>query len=296
MSNGNDDGAMAVLMCSMFMSMCYSMCSSGSMVLGAVAPGGSGSGSYSGMEKAWKKAFSGDDGVKKGLYTSPEYGTFDGKAMRGMCPEGSYVTDVMAFYGQGEHTNAIQGWCYNPKTTKVTRLFDAPTCGKRDRPKASNILLDSLNAVMIGVGAVLAVVPGFQAIGATMVAGGAASLAVQGVGLADAKNNLLKGGYGRGTYNYKFLASPSGIYKWKVRPKDGEIQGLNMYGLTGSEMGWAGGNKTSTFGSSGPRRGDPTGTIRTGTCAPGKIVKGIRARCGDRLDGIQFMCDVPPLE
>lgn len=65
MSNGNDDGAMAVLMCSMFMSMCYSMCSSGSMVLGAVAPGGSGSGSYSGMEKAWKKAFSGDDGVKK---------------------------------------------------------------------------------------------------------------------------------------------------------------------------------------------------------------------------------------
>jgi hypothetical protein len=291
-NNNNDDGGAMVLMCCMFMCLCYCMCSSASSVLGTILQPTS-TYSYSGMDKAWKDLGAADD---KGSYTSPVYGNLGNNPMKGQCPKGSYLTDVMAFHGQGEHTNAIQGWCYDPKTQKVQRLFDAPTCGKRDRPKASNVFLDGLNAMMVAIGGVLAVIPGFQAFGATLIAGGAASLAVQGAGLADAKNNLLKGGYGRAVYDYNFLASPAGIYKWEVRPKDNEIQGLNMIGLQGDELGWTGGNRSRTWGSKGPRRGDPTGTIHKGRCAPGKIVTAITANCGDRLDGIQFTCDVPPLD
>lgn len=289
--NANNDGGAAVVMMScMIMSMCYSMCSSGSAMLSVL--GGGNSVSYTGMDDVWGSMTKGTK-VKPGKWTSKTYGNMD-KPMRGQCPEGAYLTDVMAFYGQGEHTNALQGWCYNPTTKKVNRLFDAPTCGKRDRPKASNVFLDGLNAIMIGIGAVIAVIPGFHGIGAALVAGGAGGLAIQGAGLADAKENLLKGGYGRAVYDYKFLASPAGIYKWKVRPKDDEIQGLNMYGLQGQELGWAGGNSGKTFGRKGPRSTDPSGTIHTGSCPKGKIVTGIEASCGDRVDGLRFTCDVPP--
>ena len=234
------------------------------------------------MSQTWRDF--GSNKVQPGIHESEAYGDMS-KPTRAVCPSGSYLTDVMAFHGQGEHTNAIQAWCFDPKTEKATRLFSSATCGKRDRPKAGNVFSDLFTTI----GNILTLLnPIYLAVT------GVAPLTTQGIGLADAKSNLLRGGYGREVYPYKFIASPAGIYKWAVRPKDNEIQGLNLWGLRGEQMGWAGGNLSKTNGPSGPRSGHPSGNITVGACPKGKIVKGIIASCGDRVDGLKFICDAPP--
>jgi hypothetical protein len=231
-------------------------------------------------------------GVKPGLWESPSYGRAGGD--RNVCPTGSYVTDIMAFHGQGSYTNAFNMWCYNPDTHEVTRLWKSPTCGKRDRPKVGNVFLDGLNAIVIGLGAIVAIVPGFQAIGATMVAGGVASLAAQGAGIAASQREVLRPGYGRALYDYKYLAAPAGVYKWEINPKENDgIHGLNMHGLQGSMLGWAGGDGGYRVGPGGPRRSVAPLKAKTGTCPLGKVVVGVEASCGDRVDGMKFLCDVP---
>lgn len=283
-NSNNDDDAVLVIVVSLIMCCCMYCMSSSSLSLLGHAAGRTGGGSgYTGQTKTWQEYDS--NKVKPGVYESQAYGDMS-KPTRAVCPEGSYLTDVMAFHGQGEHTNAIQGWCFDPKTEKATRLFSSATCGKRDRPKAKNIFMDASNIFMLMLSGGLAA--------PAAVLGFASSAIPQSIGLADAKTNLLRGGYGRAVYDYKLIASPAGIYKWAVRPKDNEIQGLNLWGLRGEEMGWAGGNASKTIGPSGPRKGNPTGNITVGTCPKGKIVKGIVASCGDRVDGLKFICDVPP--
>jgi len=224
------------------------------------------------------------------------------KPSGGECPPGSYITDMVVFHGQGEHTNAIQGWCWNPSQKTATRLFSSPTCGKRDRPDAKAIgrlfgtaFATAFAAVATffsgGMAAPLLAVTVALTVGATVL-----TIATEAKIASDAKDKVLQPQSGRKLWKFKYQTDPGGYYRWAVRPKDGEIQGLNMYGLSGVELGWAGGNLRRIFGPKGPRSGEPTGEITKAQCPNGKIVTGIRANCGDRVDGIQFICNKPPIK
>lgn len=220
--------------------------------------------------------------------------------MGGTCPKGSYITDVVAFHGQGEHTNAIQAWCWDPVKKQEQRVFSKPTCGKRDRPDAGAAGRYAGMGISIALSAVASIF--FPPAGALAAAGVAAltvgatvaTVTTEAVVAADLQNKVLSPGAGRALWEYNYVNSPGGFYKWGVRPKDGEIQGLNMYGLSGQELKWTGGNSRRIFGPTGPRRGEPTGQLTKATCPKGKIVTGIKASCGDRVDGISFICDAPP--
>lgn len=292
MSNTNNGDVFILLVSCLYIMLCCSAVSSMSSSLGiSVIPFGG----YGSAQGIWNR----QGKVTPGPWTSSEYGTMKEGTSMSMCPDGSYVTDAIVFHGQADHTNAIQAWCWNPASKKTSRIFSTPTCGKRDRPDAGAIGMEASNIFIILASAVASVFfPPAGALGAAAVAasvaGTAASVGMQAAGWADAKNKLLRPGYGRKLWDYKYIAAPAGINSWMVRPKDGEIKGLNLFGLGGEELGWAGGGSTSSFGSYGPRKTDPTGKITKGTCPKGKIVKGIKASCGDRVDGLAFLCDVPP--
>jgi len=234
-------------------------------------------------------------GTPPGLWESNQYGGKGGKTYRAMCPANSYVSDVIGFYGQGTHTNALQAWCYNPDTHAASRLFDGQTCGKRDYPSAGaafEFIGYMFAAITVAIGTfgagLAAIVPVFMSMGPTLTS--------KTIGWADARKNLLKPQFGRKLYKYLYMSAGAGIYKWSVNPKNNEIHGLNLYGLTGEESGWIGGRSSgSRVGPGGPRTSlQPVlkGAI-TGQCPLGKVVVGIEANCGDRVDGLKFLCDVP---
>jgi hypothetical protein len=280
---------------------CFFGVSSLSSLLGILSvPGGK---TYGDMSTVWRKQ--GSYSVKPGPWESDSYGTMDGHTpIGGECPSGSYITDVIAFHGQDEHTNAIQGFCWDPKKKDATRIFSPPTCGKRDHPDAKAALQKLLTPVMVWLtvaATALTVVTGGLAtplLAATIaltVATTVSSITSEAIIAQKMKNEVLAPGYGRKLWDYKYKNDPAGYYRWAVRSKDGVIQGLNMYGLGGEELTWAGGNARRIFGPKGPRSGEPTGTITKAQCPKGKIVTGIRASCGDRVDGIQFICNTPPI-
>jgi len=295
--NANNGTAGIVFIVLISVMCCFFGVSSLSSLLGILSIPGS---SFGDMSAVWRKQ--GSHVTKPGPWESDGYGTMDGHTpIGGECPSGSYITDVVAFHGQGEHTNAIQGWCWNPAEKNATRVFSSPTCGKRDRPDPGAIGQKIGMGLSTALAAVATVFTGGLAtpllVGAVAltVAGTATTIATEAKIASDMKNKVLAPQSGRALWEYKYQSAPAGYYRWAVRPKDGEIQGLNMYGLGGEQLGWAGGNTRRIFGPKGPRTGEPTGTITKAQCPKGKIVTGIRASCGDRVDGIQFICNTPPL-
>jgi len=241
-----------------------------------------------------------------GPWTSREYGNMQGHTPIGdSCKPGEYVTDIIGFHGQGEHTNALQFWCYNPKTRKTRRVFKKPTCGKRDRPDHLGQFLIALTpviAVATAIAAVFfppawAITPGVVTIATTAV-GTAAGVALEIASGIDADNDVLKPSSGRKMWDVVWTGSPYGYNAWSLREKDGVIQGLKLSPVdTGDDTGgsaWIGGNVATVSGPSGPqmmRR--PTGNITTQACPSGYVVTGVKAACGDRVDGIQFTCNRP---
>ena len=291
MSNNNN--SLIIIVSVIYIFLCLSSVSSFSSLLGFMTKGAT----YGDMSSVWSRAFG--TSIQSGEWSSPVYGTM--KNSKGStCPSGSYITDMMIFHGQGDHTNAIQAWCYDPKSKNTSRIFDTPTCGKRDRTDAGAVGMIAANAIMAIAAAVVTVF--FPPAGAAAWAGVAASVAGTTAGTAlqiasavDAKKDILKPQSGRKLWDYTYVGAPAGFYKWSVRPKDGEIKGLKVDAIDGQTTGWAGGNAGRVTGRFGPRRGVPSGKITTATCPKGKIVTGLKASCSDRVDGIQFICDVPPI-
>jgi hypothetical protein len=285
----DDDDAFVVLACCLVLCTICSMCSSSSSSIAMMSAKGGTS------KSAWKNSPHMKQGTPPGLWESNQYGGKGGKTYRAMCPANSYVSDVIGFYGQGTHTNALQAWCYNPDTHAASRLFDGQTCGKRDYPSAGaafEFVGYMLAAITVAIGTfgagLAAIVPVFMWMGPTLVP--------KSIGWADARKNLLKPQFGRKLYKYLYMSAGAGIYKWSVNPKNNEIHGLNLYGLTGEESGWIGGRSSgSRVGPGGPRKSlQPVlKDAVTGQCPLGKVVVGIEANCGDRIDGLKFLCDVP---
>ena len=295
MSNGNN-GSLVVVISLIYIVLCIIGSSSFSSVMGTVLfPSLRSSSNPSGI---WSSVFK--TRPTPGEWTSPSYGTMGDNPIGGTCPKGSYITDVVAFYGQDEHTNAIQAWCWDPVKKKEQRIFSKPTCGKRDRPDTGKAAEYAGLGLSIAASAVATIffppAGAFAAAGAAALTVGAtvATVATEAVIAADLNKKVLAPGGGRALWEYRYVNSPGGFYKWAVRPKDDEIQGVNIYGLGGQQLQWAGGNSRRIFGPKGPRRGEPTGQITKATCPKGKIVTGLRASCGDRVDGISFTCDAPP--
>lgn len=279
---GDDEAAMVMMMSMMMCSVMFCICSSSSSSIMSLSSA-KGRGGASGTDNAHMKG-----GVEPGLWESEKYGGGGGKGSRAICPANSYITDVIGFFGQGTHTNAINAWCYNPDTHEVKRLFASPTCGNRDRPSAGAAF--EFIGYMVGVAltAVFTMGLSLSLFGPTLIG--------KTIGWADARKNILKPQFGRKLWKYRYLSAPAGIYKWDVNPKDGEIHGINLHGLNGQMSGWIGGREGGwRVGPGGPRQYlDPVIKGKTGgRCPLGKVVVGMDARCGDRVDSIKFYCDVP---
>jgi hypothetical protein len=235
-----------------------------------------------------------------GPWTSRQYGSIRENPIGRTCPKGQYITDVIGFHGQGEYTNALQAWCYDPKSKRTTRIFSKPTCGKRDKPDAKRGFLIALTPIIAVAAAALTVF--FPPAGAAAwtgvaasVAGTAASVGMEIASGIDADKDVLKAGSGRALWDVVWTGSPYGYNRWSVREKDGVIQGLKFDGADGqTSTGWIGGNVTNVMGPSGPRLArNPTGNIVTQSCPKGYVLTGINATCGDRVDGLVMTCNRP---
>jgi hypothetical protein len=92
--------------------------------------------------------------------------------------------------------------------------------------------------------------------------------------------NLYQKSFGRKLYKNEFATSERGFDSWSVKVKDNEVHGLRLRSKDQTEL-VAGGQ-------------DPNSTYKeyTGRCPAGKSLIGFRARCGDRVDQIQMLCDV----
>lgn len=234
-----------------------------------------------------------------GPWTSRAYGSLRDKPIGRTCPPGQYVSDVIGFYGQGEHTNALQFWCFDPKTKKTSRVFKKPTCGKRDKP-------DSLSAFMVALTPIIAVVSavlipfsgGATAMGiaaAVTIAGTAASVGMDITSGIDANKDVLAPASGRKLWDVVWTGSPYGYNEWSVREKDGEIQGIKLDSSDeAASTGWIGGGLAKINGPAGPRMARmPTGKYVTQKCPSGYVITGVEATCGDRVDGLRFTCNKP---
>jgi len=235
-----------------------------------------------------------------GPWTSPSYGSMRDNPYGRSCAEGEYITDVIGFHGQGEHTNALQAWCYNPKTKKTTRIFKNPTCGKRDKHDHLNSFMIALTPILAIAATAITIISGGSAavvwVGvAATAAGTAASVGTQIASGIDAHKDVLNAGAGRKMWDVVWSGSPYGFNKWSTRAKDGEIQGLKLDGTDGEvSTDWIGGGTVRVNGPAGPRLvRAPSGKVVTQSCPTGYVVTGIEATCGDRVDGIRFVCNRP---
>ncbi len=203
----------------------------------------------------------------KGEWVSPYYGkASDHNLLKFSCPNGKVLSTVVLFGGENNNaqTNAIGAFCHLPGGSgePTNALSNGnPTCGKRDYPHAGQFFKSLFE--------------GFENI-----------LSTTSFGLID---KMLKPESSRRLWTPNPQTSILGFTGWEVIPdgcpKSG-LCGLNMITAEGTETGWSGGE-----GSSLPS--DHKSKKQTGRCPPGKIVKEIRTKCGDRVDGIQFVCDVP---
>lgn len=274
---GQDDGAI-VLMCSMMSCMIFCMCSSSSSSIMSML-----SGQRRGANTATNNAHM-KQSASAGLWESSSYGGGGGKSTRAMCPRNSYLTSVIGFYGQGTHTNALQGYCYDPDTHDVKPLFPGKTCGNRDYPSVGAAF------EFIGYMAVIIVFTGVGLFWMTPI------LVGKTIGWSDARKNVLKPQFGRKLFKNHFMSAPSGIYAWDISSKSNEVHGVNFYGLNGETSGWIGGRQSGyRVGPGGPRQQiNPVVKGATaGRCPLGKVIVGIDAGCGDRVDRLKFLCDIP---
>jgi len=228
------------------------------------------SSSSSSVLTLWNKkkstALNGD--VTPGKWSSRMYGKVHSNSGTYMCPKGSYISDMIMFHGQKDHTNAWNGYCFNPESESITRVFTkGTTCGKRDRPDVGKGFGDALSSVATGLTKLV-----------TFDFGG---VATEAKARADAQKDILQGGFGRALWKPIHFSSPLGINAWHVVPKDDEIKGLQLYGIDGTPSGWAGGTSQSRS------------TASRGQCPKGKVLVGVTSGCGDRVDNIKFHCDVP---
>jgi len=235
-------------------------------------------------------------------WTSPSYGTMKGTPIGSTCPSGSYVSDIIGFSGENSATNALQAWCWDPKLKKLTtRIFaNKPTCGKRDRPDAKAIAMIAFTPITAVAAAALTILfPPAGALAwtavATSVAGTLASVGMEIASGVDVSKDILKPQSGRALWDFALAGTPAGWNRWSVRPKDGEIKGLRFDAVDGKTTGWIGGGDGKTFSSAGVEKSQPSGKITTQSCPRGTILTGIKASCGDRVDGIQFTCGRPPM-
>lgn len=252
---------------------------------------------YGDMRDLWREKLGTSSGQ---VWTSPAYGTMKGTIIGGTCPSGSYISDIIGFSGQDSSTNALQAWCWNPKTKQLSRVFaNKPTCGKRDRPDAGAIAMIAFTPITALAAAALTVI--FPPAGALAWTGVAASVAgtMASVGMeiaagVDASKDILKPQSGKALWDFKLAGAPAGWNRWYVRPKDGEIKGLRLDALDGQTTQWMGGGDGKSFSSAGVEQSQPSGKITTQACPRGTLLTGIKASCGDRVDGIQFVCGPPP--
>lgn len=233
-------------------------------------------------------------------WTSKAYGDLKNAETKS-CADGAYVAGVAGFDGQADHTNAVQLYCLDPTTKKTTPLLDGVTCGKRDRPDAGESLKAFgkilMNVTLAVAGVVLsivtfgaatpAVIAGFVGLGAVQLGAG---LATDGIVQEQIEQQLGGAGYGRKAWNQKTFTSGAGIDRVQIRQcNNGEVCGLRFHG-GGKSSQWIGGSQGTVWGRQGPRQIAPTGKIVDVKCPAGKVVTGVAARCGDRVDAVQFVC------
>jgi len=215
--------------------------------------------------------------VSPGKWESPYYGRKAGNDLKFSCRPGKHISGVVLFGGEDENaqTNAIGAYCSAPDGSDPSNALSngKPTCGNRDYPHTGRVFADILN------------------VGQSTLTFG---LMGDGSSLSSMIADTTKAGFGRKLWANYPLATPTGITGWKVHdgkdgtcPKSG-LCGLNLFSAEGAETGWAGGQGTKLKNAT-----THDNNIQSGSCPPGKIVKEIRTTCGDRVDGIQFICDVP---
>jgi len=229
--------------------------------------------------------------IEPGPWESPVYG-YDKGWKIAKCPEGTSqnITGIVLHGGEDENaqTNALHAFCSRPDFGEVTNAFPknevgAPGgCGKTS----------FFNFIEI-----------FKSIGGIFgdFFTGDFKFTSLGIDPKDGQlyqeyiDNTIEPGFAEKSWSPYLLMSPTGITGWEVIPggkdagcpKSG-ICGLNLISAEGKETGWAGGE--------GNKLTDPVNHKKqkqVGTCPPGKIISEIRTTCGDRVDGIQFVCDVP---
>lgn len=153
-----------------------------------------------------------------GLWKSPEYGGYGGGGMKEYrCGPGEIVSHVVGFYGQNNdsNTNAFTAFCKKPGEERINPIMKKPTCGKRNKPDASQGFADFFSSLFALV-----------------------NLDVL---------NVYQRDFGRKLYKNEFAGSERGFTSWGVNVKDGEIHGLRLRSQDQTELRAGGGDPNSTY-------------------------------------------------
>lgn len=188
--------------------------------------------------------------VKPGVWESPAYGGHGGGATKTYrCGPGEIVSHVVGFYGQNNdsNTNAFTAFCKKPGEEKITPIMNEVTCGKRNKPDASQGFADFFSSFISLIN--------FDFL------------------------NIYQKSFGRTLYKNEFATSERGFNSWNVKVKDGEVHGLQLRSKDQTQLDVGGRDPNSRY------------KEYTGRCPPGKSIIGFRAKCGDRVDRIQMICD-----
>lgn len=237
--------------------------------------------------------------VKPGPWESPWYGTqpenrtetksHDGRGYKfASCPNGKNITGIVLHGGEDHNaqTNAINAFCSKPDFTDVSNAFrssnpDIHGCGKTGYSQAG--------AFFKGLGAIF----GDLFSGNLKFSSAFGYDPKTGQEYTKFVDNAVNPGFGNQAHIPFPALTSTGFTGWEVIPggknagcpKSG-LCGLNLITAEGAQTGWAGGEGKNLPSNHKNKK-------QTGQCPPGKIIKEIRTQCGDRVDGIQFICDVP---
>jgi len=233
--------------------------------------------------------------VKPGRWESPWYGNAKDENNKrryrvAKCPDKQNITGIVLHGGEDDNaqTNAINAFCSREDFGDVSSAFKGTYslgltqgCGKTGFTHAGEMFKM--------IGAVLGDFFSFD----LKFTGAFGQGAKKGQEYTKYVDNTVNPGAGNKSWTPYMALSPTGFVGWEVIPggkdagcpKSG-LCGLKMYTAEGASTGWAGGEGSRL-------KKDHKDKRQIGRCPAGKIVKEIRTDCGDRVDGIQFICDVP---
>jgi hypothetical protein len=238
--------------------------------------------------------------VKPGPWESPWYGSKPKEIdwnkdergrgyFRGTCPDGKNITGIVLHGGEDDNaqTNAINAFCSRPDFGEVSSAFPLTPVG--EVKGCGNTGFGHGGEFFKGLGAVF----GDLFSGNFKFTSAVGVSAKTGQEYTQFVDNAINPGFSRKPWTPYVALTSTGFTGWEVIPggkdagcpKSG-LCGLNLITAEGIETGWAGGEGTKLPSNHKNKK-------QTGRCPPGKIIKEIRTKCGDRPDGIQFICDVP---